>query len=585
MRCFLQGLLGQYIGDGYPLCADLPIRHFLKAGATYRLLGNTSYPELQSEQDRKEWVDDSSYKKLAADPDGNLFLTLCNGTIRNCNYSAIVTLADDIDCVGAECDVNTVRTIEVDDGIFYEYVRPACVHLAFYENPTKIKMRNGGSRTYMCADPRTEEAGSICCDPQNDQAYRYEAYLAERVVLSTVQNRCDATDPSMEMCNSVDLRGCSGYSCWGDPYFWTNENCQLKIKIDSDRKIAIVHNVPTESAPVTSHVDEDTMTFFRVHWNEKLVVDKLLRECDEPNMPCNTTADGYYCMCDVSVSEDQAYFETAPPSREDVLKLTIGAFPPRIQDTTRVEITGSDVWVYGGEPYTKDTVFEVVDHAGKTQFRKNMHSTVFLMGPTPTLEFRTPVHLMSLAEENERDAMYETDAALDHYFYHPNTPVFLALRFAQRFGVSNPSPRYVKAIGRAFKEGSYTSANKTYGTGHYGDLAATVAAVLLDSDARNTLLEADGFHGSFREPLLKLIQLMRSLEFQPDSTADMPLFRNLEDIIGQNAFEYPGEQYFPQLRRSFLSINSLNVVFPPLFFQTCSRFSNLASLLLVSFPR
>ena len=30
-----------YIGDGYPLCSDLPDKHFLKRKATYRLLGGT----------------------------------------------------------------------------------------------------------------------------------------------------------------------------------------------------------------------------------------------------------------------------------------------------------------------------------------------------------------------------------------------------------------------------------------------------------------------------------------------------------------------------------------------------------------
>ncbi|KAL7563666.1 hypothetical protein ACA910_013399 [Epithemia clementina (nom. ined.)] len=529
------GLQGRYIGEGYPLCADIPAGHFLRSGAKYRLLGHTSYPELQQEQDREEWVGDSSAQRFKADPSGELYAALCNSDGSGCNYATTVTLSQDLSCLNNECNVDTIRTVEVESGIFYEYIRPACANLAFYENPIKIKMREGGSRTYMCADPRTEEAGTLCCDSAQ-RGYRIDEYLAERVRFSTAQNRCDP-DPTMDMCTRTNVRECTTKSCSGDPYYWTNESCQLKVKIAHDRKIAIVHNVPSESTSVTAHVGADTLTFFRVHWNEVLEVDHLLEQCGTAtNMPCSLTADGS-CLCDVSVSEYQAFYTVAPPTKESVLALPYGAYQPSGQKTA---VTGmSDVWVYGNGPYTKETVFEVVDDFGMTQLRKNMRSTVYLFGPTPTLEFPTPVHLMSLAEENERDALYETDAALDHYFYHPNTAPFLAYRFAQRFGESNPTPAYVKAITRAFKDGEYINEGTTYGSGQYGDLGASLAAVLLHSEARNTLLEADSVRGAFREPLLKLIQIMKTFEFGAVTGAPLTKFNELENTIRQMFFEAP----------------------------------------------
>lgn len=87
--------------------------------------------------------------------------------------------------------------------------------------------------------------------------------------------------------------------------------------------------------------------------------------------------------------------------------------------------------------------------------------------------------------------MYETDAALEHYFYHPNTAPFLAIRFAQRFGISNPSPRYVEAISSAFRTGIFTDGSTSIGSGVYGDLQATIAAVLLDRESQDVLLDAD----------------------------------------------------------------------------------------------
>ena len=40
---------GGFIGDTYPLCYDLPPRAFLHAGATYRYLGYSRHPQLQSD--------------------------------------------------------------------------------------------------------------------------------------------------------------------------------------------------------------------------------------------------------------------------------------------------------------------------------------------------------------------------------------------------------------------------------------------------------------------------------------------------------------------------------------------------------
>jgi len=114
-----------------------------------------------------------------------------------------------------------------------------------------------------------------------------------------------------------------------------------------------------------------------------------------------------------------------------------------------------------------------------------------------------------------RDARYETEATLDNYFYQDNTAPFLSIRFIQRFVSSNPSPRYVAAVATAFRSGSYKFGGVTFGTGAYGDLAATMAAVILDREARSISVDADPSSGFIREPLLRLTSLLRSMEFSP----------------------------------------------------------------------
>ena len=59
---------------------------------------------------------------------------------------------------------------------------------------------------------------------------------------------------------------------------------------------------------------------------------------------------------------------------------------------------------------------------------------------------------------------------------------------------------------KIFLTGVYKS--KTY-SGKYGDLAATVAAILLAPEARSGMLDYDPTFGRLREPLLKVIQRLR----------------------------------------------------------------------------
>ncbi len=76
-----------------------------------------------------------------------------------------------------------------------------------------------------------------------------------------------------------------------------------------------------------------------------------------------------------------------------------------------------------------------------------------------------------------------------------------------------------------------------FGSGNYGDLAATFAAIYLDRAARNVLLDKDISSGSLREPVLKVTSLMRSMEFV--SPAPVIVTNDIVDKIGQMAYEFP----------------------------------------------
>ena len=257
------------------------------------------------------------------------------------------------------------------------------------------------------------------------------------------------------------------------------------------------------------------------------------------------------CLCDVYVRNEQAFVDgdVLPgnrPSRENVLSgLKIGAFNPVSSGSNLFSSTVDGVTRYtvdAGGSLTSESVFEVIDNNGVRQLRKNVKSTVHIVGLN--VLFRNPVHFVQTTDGETHEAQDETEAALDHYFYHPNTAPFLALRFAQRFGISNPTPGFISRIASAFRAGSFVitveGESFAYGAGKYGDIGAMVACILLDRETRTSLLDADPTHGSLKEPLIKLVGMMRALEYRSTEDAGFIDFDDNIDIrIGQMAHAIP----------------------------------------------
>ena len=337
----------------------------------------------------------------------------------------------------------------------------------------------------------------------------FSKYWGERTTYATARKRS-----VNQYCNRWPRPQCDpqqdptvGTACASNEHFWTTTACTLRAKISTDGTIAIVHS-PNNIEPeaISGLVQDNTQTFFRVDWSSDTAPDFITSNCNSIS-GCRFSIDGV-CVCDVSVSESQVFFDGREPTPTQVLtSLSVGAFDPKLSFTTwkSKSVNGVIIYTTSGS-LTSSSVFEVTDENGIRQFRKNVKSTVQIVGSP--FSFRNPVHFISLSDAELFQAQHETDAALDHYFYHPNTAPFLAVRFAQRFGISNPSPGYIGRIASAFRSGLYTFtagvSPVTYGSGRYGDLGAMVACLLLDREARTTLLDADPTHGSLKEPLIKV---------------------------------------------------------------------------------
>lgn len=525
-------LYGGFVGDRYPLCEDLPDKLHVRKGAKYRLLGSNPRPHLV--RDDAELASNPMAKKASLQQGSTLYSLLCRGTNDACDFPGLVVLDNTINCQGTqsqytECNVDTVRVLEVGNtGVYYEYVpNIPCVELAFYENGALV---HGGARwqDVSCANKALPVASEACCIEGESTATPLCNYSGERMTFETAKARC--TSVSKEQCYYSTFVPSSECPHVGNR--WTNVDCFVEAKIDERGWAAIVHS-PTNDRNPMSYVRESTPSFFKVQWEDGAF--PSVNDCVTSG--CRSSEDGN-CICPVDVATETPF--TSTPSLEEILEiLHIGHADPALYDDGTFQSRSSNGYNYysaDGSCCSPETVFEVTDdRTGRNFFLKNVVSKVTVTGSGSTYQFRNAPHFNKIvvAEYSKTDVHHEVEALLDHLFYHENTAPFVAHKFIQRFGISNPSPRYVEAVATAFQNGSYQS----FGSGKYGDLQATVAAALLDEEATTLELDNDPSFGSSREPIVKVLSFMRALEF----TSSVPLLEldEMDIKVGQAPWEQP----------------------------------------------
>ena len=142
--------------------------------------------------------------------------------------------------------------------------------------------------------------------------------------------------------------------------------------------------------------------------------------------------------------------------------------------------------------------------------------------------------------QNSPDPDGSLRIALDTIFNHPNVGPFIGRQLIQRLVTSNPNPAYVARVAQAFNSGRYSKDAWATGSGRRGDMRATIAAVLLDPDARNPVKTAEPGFGKVREPVLRLSAWMRA--FNATSASTNFLLNNTDNpanSLGQSPMHSP----------------------------------------------
>ncbi len=141
------------------------------------------------------------------------------------------------------------------------------------------------------------------------------------------------------------------------------------------------------------------------------------------------------------------------------------------------------------------------------------------MAPAPLLRDSSRRPLLSgVTVAANTPATKALDLVLDSLMQHPNIGPFVAKRMIQNLVGSNPRPEYVQRVAQAFNVGRFVYQGRTFGLGSQGDMAATVAAVLLDAEAQGANWDA-ARGGHLREPILALTGAVRALDGYTDGGA------------------------------------------------------------------
>ena len=535
-------LFSTYIGDGYPLCVDLPSRGFLRRGARFRLIGYADTPVWTKQPGTVM----QTPGRFALDPASSLYAALANVT------SADAVLNASLPCFGAECRVETLDVINVTlaDGatVYYEYIEQPCVGLAFFDHG-KVVHETMGEGEQLCADPQTLSGGVSCCSGYEETGRGMCEYFGETNAFESAKVRCDAASrpgAHLAMCeHKINWHSTCGFSAI---FTWLDAPCDVRVQVHPTGWVNLVHT-PTS----VSHFDVGNRNHFRVRWDKG--------QYPTPAGGCGgCTTHGDACICNVTAVMTPVFTDAAqvPLQASDIdLALPIGsASPDTFDEGAYVKCTsgwcaalaGAEVWLSASSGVLDaDTIFKVTRNGTSAVHLRNKVSTVHVgsfgtagSGSGAPWAFRNAPHFMSFlpTHKSVRDAEYETEATLDHYVTHPTTPPFLAYRLIQRLTASNPSPRYIKAVADAFATGTYAPATSLSFSGRYGDLIAMLTAILLDREARSASLEADPTHGGLREPVLKLLHVLRAMEYQQFTHGELELW-SVQSRIGQYAFESP----------------------------------------------
>lgn len=223
-------------------------------------------------------------------------------------------------------------------------------------------------------------------------------------------------------------------------YWWTEDPCHLQAQVNIDGRVSVVH----PGSESIRRVGVNSEGWFLVRWQEG-DFPVAASGCGGDDA-CSVVAgeSGPTCLCDLDMTTSAVFTDASlvPTLAEVEEALRIGAPSPdhfatySMCDTSACQARAPLVTVYtrgsADDPLLDETaIFSIVVNrtasnpsSGRTLYLSNKRSVVTIANATHSagFSFRNPPQFMTLVDPSQRDALYETEALLDHLFYHQNVP-------------------------------------------------------------------------------------------------------------------------------------------------------------------
>ena len=484
----------RYIGDDLPSCSSLPSKAFLAKGATYRFLGSNPNPTM-SRPDVPFHSRHGKSPRLRLRPESSsLYKALCNAADSSgkCRFQSFVVLDKNLECDGTclptpiggdqetcECSIDEPRVVRLDSSSATGSKFP--IYYEYVRPPCATMAFESGEDSFSVVK-EIGSSGSAMCAPKDlpvagTACCDDEGSIQAESVCVFLSERV-SFDTASDRCKAIGKSICK----WNT--LPANARCGTKGGKWEGLQFQWTNSPCRVQAAVNPEGDV-----------------AVIHDVSSQNGPAMGR-----------VSEAGAtYFRVEWDGNGDYPRASRGC-------SSTCTISGTNCLC---DVEVNNQSVSIGD--GKYSFQN------------------PPMFGTNLIDPSQRDGLYETDAILKHLLHHPNVAPFISTRLIQLLITSNPSPRYVRSVASAFKTGqfaeSHQSSNK-FGSGQYGDMEAVVAAIFLDPEARSTALAVDRTYGRAREPLLKVMHFLRSMELGADEERQIHL-PELRSKIGQEAHYSP----------------------------------------------
>lgn len=344
-------LFDGFIGDGFPVCTDLPTDLFLRKGTRYTFLGGAL-----------TGADAKGEPHVVAlsldDPASPLFRELCASADSSatplCAFPDEVILPETLPCHGVECNIDLAQYVQVTDADgragYYQVVPPACTNFLFFQVGALVKYGVPWHNDMSCSDAKALAAAPVCCNaadipdgdpPQGVAGAAICEYSQERVSYGTAVDRCAALGTGL--CSGIDDLSswgqCHPYSKWRFST-WLSRPCSTQVQIQRDGRVNVVHVGKTftnPSAATNSRIEPEEFASV-ISIGSRSIFDVIWHENAFPRAESNCSnvcvTHGESCVCEVEVEASPVFTNASRiPTRSEVLqRLHIGAVHPESYD-------------------------------------------------------------------------------------------------------------------------------------------------------------------------------------------------------------------------------------------------------------